>query len=226
MMEHENDKATINDLLIFFLFMIPENVLYHGYFALINIAAGNIYGGADSGVTKLFFDCISILVGNMASFEQIYESYFNRIYKFVFRLTGQAEDAKDLTQDTFIKLNNHFSSFLNHENPKAWVYKVAANTCLNHLKRKEKYRMILNQVGKETSPVKSTEEEFIKKEKQNMLRKELNRLPPRDQIILGLYKEGLSYTDMARVINVKKSSVGKILSRAIKKLAQQISKEN
>ena len=48
----------------------------------------------------------------MKNFEQAYEGYFNRIYRLIFRLTGQEEDAKDRT------------------------YKVAANTCLNHLKRK------------------------------------------------------------------------------------------
>lgn len=160
----------------------------------------------------------------MLNFEQVYESYFNRIYKFVFRLTGQAEDAKDLTQETFMKINNHFSSFSNHENPKAYVYKTAANHCLNHLKRKEKYRKILDEVAQDSSPAASSEEEFIKKEKMIMLRKGLEKLPPREQILLSLYRDGLSYADMARVINVKKTSVGKILSRAIEKLARHIKK--
>jgi RNA polymerase sigma-70 factor (ECF subfamily) len=162
----------------------------------------------------------------MNKFEQVYENYFNRIYKFVFRLTGQAEDAKDITQEIFIKLNNHFSSYLNHANPKAWIYKVAANTCLNHLKRKDKYRKILDEVGRETLPVASTEEEYVKKEKVKQLRKGLEKLQLRDRIVLGLYRDGLSYSDMAQIIKVKKTSLGTILARAIEKLARQIKEEN
>lgn len=162
----------------------------------------------------------------MNTFEQVYESYFNRIYKFVFRLTGQAEDAKDLTQETFIKLNNHFSSYLNHANPKAWVYKVAANTCLNHLKRKDKYRKIIDEVGRESSSAVSTEEEYIENEKLILLKRGLDKLEIRDRIILGLYRDGLSYTDMAQIVRVKKTSVGKILSRAIERLARHIKEEN
>ena len=161
----------------------------------------------------------------MKNFEQAYEGYFNRIYKFIFRLTGQEEEAKDLAQETFIKLSRHFDSFLNHANPKAWIYKVAANTCLNHLKRKEKYRNILNEVGRESSSATSTEEEFIKNEKLNLLKRGLGNLEIKDRIILGLYRDGLSYADMAQVLKVKKTSVGKTLSRAIEKLARQINEE-
>jgi len=161
----------------------------------------------------------------MKNFEQVYEGYFKRIYRFIFRLTGQEEEAKDLAQETFIKLNNHFSSFLNHGNPRAWVYKVAANTCLNHLKRKEKYRNILNEIGRETSSAVSTEEEFIKNEKLSLLKRGLENLEIKDRIILGLYRDGLSYADMAHVLKVKKTSVGKTLSRAIEKLARQINEE-
>jgi len=38
----------------------------------------------------------------MKNFEQVYEGYFKRIYRFIFRLTGQEEEAKDLAQETFI----------------------------------------------------------------------------------------------------------------------------
>jgi len=161
----------------------------------------------------------------MNTFEQVYEIYFNRIYKFVFRLTGQEDDARDLTQETFMKLNNHLPSFLNHENPKAWVYKVAANACLNHLKRKEHYRKIVDEVGRENAAAASTEEEFIKNENLKQLRKGLEKLLPRDQIILSLYQDGLSYSNMAEILKVKKTSIGKILSRAVEKLARQISEE-
>jgi len=83
----------------------------------------------------------------------------------------------------------------------------------------------LNEIGRETSSAVSTEEEFIKNEKLSLLKRGLENLEIKDRIILGLYRDGLSYADMAHVLKVKKTSVGKTLSRAIEKLARQINEE-
>lgn len=157
----------------------------------------------------------------------MYEEHSNNIYKFAYRLTGNPQEAEDITQETFLKLYNHVNSHHNLQNPKAWIYRVAANTCYNLLKRNEKYRKILSEDGetignKENNRQNHIESEFIKNEEMQIIKNALKELPLRDRLVLELHQDGISYRDMARIIDVRKSSVRTILYRAIDKLERCI----
>ena len=90
-----------------------------------------------------------------------------------------------------------------------------------HLKREKKFRQIIeeNPAVVPTQSPATMENDLIKAQEIMILRKALNQLPIRDRIILSLYKEGFTSTDLAKLINVKKNSIGKILARSIEKLA-------
>jgi len=139
-------------------------------------------------------------------------------------MMGQAE-ADDITQETFIRLYNFLNSGNNIRNPKAWLYCVAANLCKTQLRRASNFRYILSKKLISNNPASSIESDYLKKEKINLVKNALKKLSPRDQILLQLYREGLSYAEIAEVAGVNKNSVGSMLSRAIHKMAKMLREE-
>ncbi len=70
-----------------------------------------------------------------ATFEQVYSDYYQRIYQHLSRLLHNAQDAEDLTQETFLKAYKVFAT-LEVRNVSAWLYRVATNTAYDVLRRR------------------------------------------------------------------------------------------
>lgn len=155
-------------------------------------------------------------------FKTIYNEYNNSIYRFVFRLTGNGDETGDIVQEAFLRLYNHLISGTNLENPKAWIFRTAANICFDNFRRNGRYKRILEEELIFSNHEKSTEEKLVEKEEKDLIRDGLMKLPERDKVVLLLFQDGFSYKDMAQVLKVKKGSIGKILSRAIDKLYKYI----
>lgn len=75
----------------------------------------------------------------MKSFEEHCRDNYNRIYKYIYALTGNRESAEDLIQDVFTVAFGKGDSFLRHENPPAFLYRTARNLTLTYLKRQQRY---------------------------------------------------------------------------------------
>ena len=67
------------------------------------------------------------------AFEATYREQYVAIYRYCFRLLGSADEARDFTQETFMRLFVTSQQGQNPENPVAWLYRVAGNLCLSHL---------------------------------------------------------------------------------------------
>lgn len=146
------------------------------------------------------------------NFGNIYEKYYNSIYKKLLYLTGDRTAAEDLTQETFLKL---YQAPPFHSNTKGWLYKVATNLAYNYLrdttKRNKKVTLFLRT---ELLELHSSETTAIQRNEINNIRKILNILPPRDQIILLLKHSGYKYNEISEILRINKNSIGTILARA------------
>jgi RNA polymerase sigma factor (sigma-70 family) len=165
----------------------------------------------------------------MKDFDQIYGELFKSVYRFVYRLINNSEEAEQITQESFIKLYCFSKDNTPIKEPCAWMYRVATNLCLNELKRKERYQKIIKQnpgllkgESEQQANTRNSEETFLIKEKQDQIRDAFNDLPSGDQVVLELYQAGLSYPEMASILKVKTSTIGKKLYRARHRLAQKI----
>lgn len=72
--------------------------------------------------------------GDLGAYDQLVQLYQQRIYGLCYHLTSNHEDANDLAQDAFIKAWKALGSFKGDSSFYTWIYRVAYNTCLNHLK--------------------------------------------------------------------------------------------
>lgn len=156
------------------------------------------------------------------NFDFFYRENFPRIFKYTYTMTGNHEEAEQLTQETFTKLFNYFLSNTHIRSRKALAYRIASNSCVDYLRRKRKTKEIMNRMNAVNSAQDDPSQKILKEQRINIIRKALLKLHPRDQKCLLLYQDGLTYSEIAEVMNIKKTSIGKILSRATEKLASQI----
>lgn len=78
----------------------------------------------------------------MRNNEILYSKYSNKIYNLAFRMTGNTDDASDITQDTFIQAFKCLHKFKGESHVYTWLYKIAKNKCLRHLEKRNKTTFI------------------------------------------------------------------------------------
>ncbi len=162
----------------------------------------------------------------MKDFNELYNQHFGKIFRFVYRLLGDSGKAEDIAQDTFLKLYNYLRENNNITHPKSWLYRVAANLSKNYLRRNNTYfSLISKNISTNDSVDQSLDESILENEQAKLFSNALKKLPARDQVLLQLYRDGLSYKEISQITKIKITSVGKLLSRAILKCAKQIKKD-
>lgn len=72
--------------------------------------------------------------GDLDAYDQLVRRHQDRIYGLCYHMTSNHEDAHDLAQDSFVKAWQALKSFKGDSSFYTWVYRIAVNTCLNHLK--------------------------------------------------------------------------------------------
>ena len=146
------------------------------------------------------------------------------IFKVASFYTDSKDDRDDLVQDIIYNLWKSFDSFQQRSSFSTWMYRVAMNVAILHLKkRKRKVQSVQIDLG----TLNFAETGFDgNEEKLQVLRKLMNDLNLFDKGILMLYLEDKSHTEIAEIIGISKSNVGTKLSRIKEKLRQQVNKQN
>ena len=76
--------------------------------------------------------------GDIAAFENIYQVTSSFVYNVALKIMQNQEDAKDITQEVFIKLYKNLKGFKFKSSFKTWVYRITANTAINAAKKRQK----------------------------------------------------------------------------------------
>src|ERR1035437_4854009 len=75
--------------------------------------------------------------GDKTAFDRLLDKYENPIINYIYRFTGSKEDAKDLTQDVFIKVYNAASNYTPTAKFTTWLYRIASNISIDFLRRRK-----------------------------------------------------------------------------------------
>ena len=75
--------------------------------------------------------------GDSAAFETLYRAHSGRLFGLLTRMTGSAHDAEDLLQDVFVHAHRKLASFRGESSLGTWLYRLAVNQCLDHLRGKQ-----------------------------------------------------------------------------------------
>ncbi len=153
----------------------------------------------------------------------LYRKYYEAIYRFCFRMLGNHENAMDITQETFIKLYERIKGHVSEiENTRAWLYKVAGNLCLNALNTKSHQSEIRNRIENQSIDHSTPEKILLEIEKTRMLKNVLAQLTPKNQLLIFMYQDGLSYKEMSAGTGIKLNSLGKTLWRIIDQISETV----
>ncbi len=159
------------------------------------------------------------LSGDEHAIEELVMKYQRKVYALIYRMTGDIEDSKDIAQKVFIELFRNIKGFRQGSSFYTWLYRIAINTCLNHMKKKS-----LNTEEISDSLPANSEGALsllIKKEKNIQLRDSLRHLPDRQKtaVILRVY-EGLSLKESAGAMNCSEGAVKAHYHNGMKKLKE------
>ena len=76
--------------------------------------------------------------GDVHAFNELVNRWQNRIFNFVFKVIGKREDAKDLTQKTFIKVYKNLRKLKDKEKFSAWIHQIAMNLCRDEMRKNKR----------------------------------------------------------------------------------------
>lgn len=160
-------------------------------------------------------------------FELLYDRYASFIYNKCFWFVNNEEDAKDLTQEIFVKIYLNLSKFKGDSKLSTWIYSVTLHTCIKY-KQKEKNKVQLMPFNELEVPfhnqIYNVEDiSYAETLEQNYSRLQeiINLLPPEEKAILLMkYQDNLSVNKIVEVLNVKESAVKMRLLRIRKKIAE------
>ena len=169
-----------------------------------------------------------VLEGDVNAFEDLVTEHEKGVYAIAQRMMGNAEDAADMTQETFIKAYNSLSSFRGDSKFSVWLYRIATNVCLDFLRSRSRKPTVSLSVedddGEETQmdiadESQSPEQLLERGLTRDAVRRGLKSLSPEYRQILLLREiQGLSYEEIAEALALEVGTVKSRIFRARKRL--------
>lgn len=169
----------------------------------------------------------SVLRGNQQAFSVLVQRYQSFVFTLVIRMVTNREEAEELAQDVFIKAYKYLTDFRGDAKFSTWLYTIAHNTCLSHLRKKKQNLYSLddekvfaaadNQLnGASMNPVEQ-------KSRKLMVNEAIGRLGPDDNAVLTLfYIQEQTLEEIATVLGVEVNAAKVRLHRARTRLKEKM----
>lgn len=169
--------------------------------------------------------------GDIEAFGKIILKYEKLFYNISYRMLNNQEDAKDVTQESLIKIYKNLDRCIDASLFKSWACKITTNTCIDYIRSKKRKPTQSLDEKMETGEVVfendthyktfSPEETYIKSETQKEILKSIEELKSNYKTLIVLRDfNGLSYTEIALITNSNLGTVKSRLSRARDSLKQ------
>lgn len=167
--------------------------------------------------------------GDAEAFEALLTPLENRIWRICWHYTGNREDASDCGQETMVRIWRNLGSWRGDCAFESWVYRIAANCCLDALRKKKRDKSVSIEPMAEQGfdppdPSPGTAEQVEQSEERARLRQEIADLPEEQREALVLTQlEGLSYQETAELLQVSEGTVKSRVNRAKARLKERLS---
>lgn len=162
--------------------------------------------------------------GDQSAFESIYRASSKFVYNVAWRIVSKHEDAEEVTQEVFLTVYRKLSSFKFQSSLKTWIYRVTINIALNYAKKLSRTRNKTTEYNEQIhcAGVLGEAEAIVDKEHNEKLVKVLLNTLTSDQKTCMVLRniEGLSYREIADVLNININTVRSRLNRGRETLLQ------
>ena len=171
--------------------------------------------------------------GDMSAFQSLVEEYQIYAYKLAFRLLCSEDEAKDVVQESFIRVWRHIQKYDLRSKFTTWLYKIVTNLCYDHLKaRNRRTRIFQTDSEKINSNVIASnfdlEKDIGNKELAEIIHNIADKLAPTQKIVFVLRDlQDLSIEEVVAVTGISKGAVKSNLYHArqhIRKKLEEINK--
>ena len=176
-----------------------------------------------------------VQAGDVAAFDQLILKYRERVFGVIYNMTANREDTSDLTQDSFIKAFQSINRFQGHCSFFTWLYKIAVNTSLSHL-RKNRLRSFFSlekiqedgtnaQLLEQLTDKNGADRDTYLRELQQKLNEAMQKLSIPHRTVITLFEiDGLSHSEIAEVMGCSEGTVRSRLHYAKQFLQGELSK--
>ncbi|NIF03941.1 sigma-70 family RNA polymerase sigma factor [Chryseobacterium sp. Tr-659] len=152
-------------------------------------------------------------------FEEIYELYWQKIFRLCMGYVNDTDLAQDLAQETFLIVWQQLSKFRNESGIGTWIFRIASNNCLRQIEKEKKFTKTDLPINLEEKKQESLEPQI------QMLYQFISELPETDRIIISLELEEIKQAEIAHIVGLSESNIRVKIHRIKEKLTQKF-KEN
>jgi len=180
--------------------------------------------------------------GDRGAFGQLAIRLQDRLYNAIVRVVGDREEARELTQETFVKALTALEGFRGEAQPYTWMFRIGVNLAISHLRKVQRQRTFSLDTPRRTNnqPSQRSDQEsslidriaqddrqpsdgVLRKETQQQVLSALGRMDPEQRAILVMRDiEGLDYGQMAAALEVPLGTLKSRLFRARLAMREQL----
>ncbi|HQO50581.1 MAG TPA: sigma-70 family RNA polymerase sigma factor [Bacteroidales bacterium] len=160
-----------------------------------------------------------VLDGQVNAFRHLVEKYQSPVYNLIVKIIHDKDEAKEITQEVFVKAYESLASFRSDHKFFSWIYRIAVNAALNQLKKQKKM------VGLDTLKGVSDAAEELMNEREQLLQKAIKMLNEKYSVLIVLkYYEQMSYKEVAETMAITEKKVRSRLFEARQQLKEMLEK--
>ncbi|MDO8617546.1 MAG: sigma-70 family RNA polymerase sigma factor [Candidatus Uhrbacteria bacterium] len=161
--------------------------------------------------------------GKLEALDILIERHLNMIYRFLYRMVGDARAAEDLTQETFIKTWRNLTKFDSSKSFKTWIFSIAKNTAIDYLRKKKEVPFShmendempdMAELIRDVRPLPS--EILTHKNLVQTLKEALSKIPAKSRSIILLHEtEDMTFQDIADIMHEPMNTIKSRYRRAM-----------
>jgi RNA polymerase sigma-70 factor (ECF subfamily) len=183
--------------------------------------------------------CRAVAERTPGAFDLLVERYQERAYRIAWSIVRDREEAKDCSQDAFIRLHEAAGSFAGQSKFSTWFYRILVNCCLDRQRRRRSWRRLVgwrdrraddpdepDPVEQAAAPFSDPADTLDTEQRMTRVWAMVDELSPQQRAAVTLsVREGLATKDIAAVLNVSEATVRVHLHRALSTLRRRLGEE-
>jgi RNA polymerase sigma-70 factor (ECF subfamily) len=164
--------------------------------------------------------------GDPTALRALVDAHYDRLYRFLWRLTGAPEVAAELTQEAFVRALERLDSFDGRAGFSSWLHAIALNLWRDTHRRHSREAAALQKQAPAHAAQPGGEQEALAHLEQHEVRRAVQRLPEAQRVaILLFYYEEMSYKEIAAVCHCRTGTVGSWIYHGVRALRRMFSED-
>ncbi len=167
--------------------------------------------------------CARAREGDAAAFDQLYARYEQVLFGFLLRLLGDRAEAEEAFHDTFLKvLEAATVRFDGAQRFSSWLFRIARNVCANRFRRHHRGEGALRRLAAASDETVTAEDQLAERERASALSRAVLGLPNTLADVFHLRTSGLSYEEIAGVLDVPLGTVKSRMNALVTQLKESL----